>query len=163
MTEHSPDKPSESRISRLPAKENVLQVERRDYVDLAPNDRPRVQSLNGFDDIYTDIVDYIVRCTHRIWDERNIGLIYTHYTHNCTVYGTMARSITARTWFWIPSSALWPSPNGAAWQRRWCGPETMWMDFTHPILSRAPDAIHNLAPMVIRRGAASSRALSLTA
>ena len=43
MTEHSTDKPSESRISRLPAKENVLQVERRDYVDLAPNDRPRVQ------------------------------------------------------------------------------------------------------------------------
>ena len=43
----------------------------------------------GFDDIYTDIVDYIVRCTHKIWDERDIGLIYTHYTHNCVLYGTM--------------------------------------------------------------------------
>jgi predicted ester cyclase len=67
----------------------VLQVERRDYTDLAPQDRPRVQSMDGFEEIYTDIVDYIIRCTHRIWDERNIGLIYTHYTHNCTVYGTM--------------------------------------------------------------------------
>jgi predicted ester cyclase len=67
----------------------VLQVERRDYTDLAPQDRRRVQSMDGFDDIYTDIVDYIIRCTHRIWDERNIGLIYSHYTHNCTVYGTM--------------------------------------------------------------------------
>lgn len=47
--------------------EQVLQVERRDYTDLAPTNRPRSQSLRGFDDCYTDIVDYIVRCTHRIW------------------------------------------------------------------------------------------------
>ena len=66
----------------------MLQVERRDYPELAPNDRPRSQSLEGFDDIYTDIVDYIVRCTHKIWDERDVGLIYTHYTHNCVLYGT---------------------------------------------------------------------------
>ena len=66
----------------------VLQVERRDYPELAPVGRARAQSLEGFDDIYTDIVDYIVRCTHRIWDERDIGLIYTHYTHNCVLYGT---------------------------------------------------------------------------
>jgi predicted ester cyclase len=80
----------EGKISRIASsKDQVLQVERRDYTDLAPANRPRVQSLDGFDDIYTDIVDYIVRCTHRIWDERNIGLIYTHYTHNCVVYGTM--------------------------------------------------------------------------
>jgi predicted ester cyclase len=66
----------------------VLQVERRDYVDLAPTDRPRVQSLRGFDPCYTDIVDYIVRCTHKIWDERDIGLIYSHYTHNAVLYHT---------------------------------------------------------------------------
>jgi pimeloyl-ACP methyl ester carboxylesterase/predicted ester cyclase len=69
-------------------KEDVLQVERRDYPDLAPTNRARSQSLEGFDDIYTDIVDYIIRCTHKIWDERDIGLIYTHYTHNCVLYGT---------------------------------------------------------------------------
>ncbi len=68
--------------------DKVRQVERHDYPDLAPQGEPRGQSLAGFDDIYTDIVDYIVRCTHRIWDERNIGLIYTHYTHNCVLYGT---------------------------------------------------------------------------
>ena len=28
----------------------VLQVERRDYVDLAPENRPRVQGLEGFDE-----------------------------------------------------------------------------------------------------------------
>ncbi len=68
--------------------ESVKQVERHDYPDLAPQDGKRTQSLAGFDDIYTDIVDYIVRCTHKIWDERDIGLIYTHYTHNCVLYGT---------------------------------------------------------------------------
>ncbi len=67
----------------------VLQVERRDFTDLVPTDRPRVQSMRGFDPIYTDIVDYIVRCTHRIWDERDVGLIYSHYTHNCVAYTTL--------------------------------------------------------------------------
>jgi predicted ester cyclase len=85
MTDKTSDKGNVARIGG--AKQQVLQVERRDYLDLAPANRPRAQSLDGFDDIYTDIVDYIVRCTHRIWDERDIGLIYTHYTHNCTVYG----------------------------------------------------------------------------
>lgn len=66
----------------------VLQVERHDYTQLAPPGGKRTQSLQGFDDIYTDIVDYIVRCTHLIWDERDIGLIYSHYTHNCILYGT---------------------------------------------------------------------------
>ncbi|TYB81070.1 ester cyclase [Maritimibacter fusiformis] len=67
-------------------KHAVLQVERRDFVDLVPENRERAQPMQGFDPIYTDIVDYIVRCTHRIWDERDVGLIYTHYTHNCVVY-----------------------------------------------------------------------------
>lgn len=80
--------PKSKGTSAVALEESVLQVERRDYPDLAPTDRPRSQSLDGFDDIYTDIVDYIIRCTHKIWDERDIGLIYTHYTHNCVLYGT---------------------------------------------------------------------------
>ena len=59
-----------------------------------PTNRPRSQSLRGFDDCYTDIVDYIVRCTHKIWDERDVGLIYTHYTHNAVLYGTMGTLYT---------------------------------------------------------------------
>jgi predicted ester cyclase len=74
---------------RQPESGQVLQVERRDYPELAPTGRTRAQPMEGFDAVYTDIVDYIVRCTHRIWDERDIGLIYTHYTHNCVLYGTM--------------------------------------------------------------------------
>ncbi len=46
----------------------------------------RRQPMNGFDDDYVDIVDYIVRCTHKIWEEKAIGLIYTHYAHNAMVH-----------------------------------------------------------------------------
>jgi predicted ester cyclase len=48
----------------------------------------RKQSLKGFDDDYVDIVDYIVRCTHKIWEGHGIGLIYTHYGHNVSVWTT---------------------------------------------------------------------------
>ncbi len=46
----------------------------------------RRQSLQGFDEDYTDIVDYIIRCTHKIWEEKGIGLIYTHYKHNAIIH-----------------------------------------------------------------------------
>lgn len=75
--------------NKLTRDEPVLQVERRDFIDLVPEKRPRAQSLRGFDECYTDIVDYIVRCTHKIWDERDVGLIYTHYTHNCVLYNAL--------------------------------------------------------------------------
>jgi len=48
----------------------------------------RRQPLRGFDDEYVDIVDYIVRCTYKIWEQHGIGLIYGHYTHNAVQHGT---------------------------------------------------------------------------
>ncbi len=48
----------------------------------------RRQPLRGFDEDYVDIVDYIVRCTHKIWEEHGVGLIYGHYTHNAVQHGT---------------------------------------------------------------------------
>ncbi|MGQ0603915.1 MAG: ester cyclase [Anaerolineales bacterium] len=46
----------------------------------------RRQSLQGFDPEYVDIVNYIVSCTHRIWEEGGTGLIYNHYLHNAKVH-----------------------------------------------------------------------------
>jgi len=68
-------------------------ADRPDYsaFTLAANTGRR-HPLKGFDPDYTDIVDYIVRCTHKIWEEKAVGLIYTHYSHNCMVHtssGTM--------------------------------------------------------------------------
>ena len=38
----------------------VIEVERRDYVDIVPANAPRRQGMRGFDPEYADIVDYIV-------------------------------------------------------------------------------------------------------
>ncbi len=54
----------------------------------APNVPPgeRRQSLRGFEDTYTDIVDYIVRITHRIWEDQDVGYIYDTYSPGCRLY-----------------------------------------------------------------------------
>ena len=118
----SEKQPSKAMVKKESAEE-VMQVERRDFVDLVPTDRPRSQSLRGFDPIYTDIVDYIVRCTHRIWDERDVGLIYSHYTHNSVVYtnfGTLynREDVVRDT---IQRLAAFPERRGMATQVVWRG------------------------------------------
>ena len=47
---------------------------------------PRRQALEGFEPVYRDFVDYIVRCTHRIWEEKNVGLCRTHYSDDCQLH-----------------------------------------------------------------------------
>lgn len=103
--------------------EKVLQVERHDFIDLVPENRPRSQSMRGFDPCYTDIVDYIVRCTHRIWDERDVGLIYTHYAHNAVLYSTNGalynrEDVVMDT---LQRLALFPERRGMATQVIWRG------------------------------------------
>ena len=46
----------------------------------------RRQPMRGFEDTYVDIVDFIVRATHRIWEEKDIGYIYDVYRHNAHVH-----------------------------------------------------------------------------
>lgn len=45
----------------------------------------RRQAIRGFDPRYVDIIDYVLRITHRIWEEKDIGYIYDVYRHNCRV------------------------------------------------------------------------------
>lgn len=45
----------------------------------------RKQAMRGFDPRYVNIIDYIVRITHRIWEEKDIGYIYDVYRHNSRV------------------------------------------------------------------------------
>src|SRR5258705_310026 len=57
--------------------------------------RPRRQVLDGFEAVYSDFVDYIVRCTHGIWEEKNVGLIRTHYSVDCPVFALSGKSVGA--------------------------------------------------------------------
>jgi predicted ester cyclase len=104
----------------------VLNVEKHDFTELTPSDRPVVQGMRGFDPVYTDIVDYIIRCTHKIWDEKNVGLIYSHYTHNCVVYSSMgtthSREEVVRGT--VQRIAEYPERRGLASQVIWNGNDT---------------------------------------
>ena len=43
-------------------------------------------SMAGFDAEFTDIVDYILRITYRIWEGKQVGLCYDYYSDDCPVY-----------------------------------------------------------------------------
>jgi predicted ester cyclase len=58
----------------------------RDIADLLAPQGARRQPLDGFDSVYADIVDYIIRCTHRIWEQKDLGLIETHYADDCPIW-----------------------------------------------------------------------------
>jgi predicted ester cyclase len=45
----------------------------------------RGQAMRGYEDTFTDIVDFILRVTHRIWEEKAVGYLYEHYAHNVRV------------------------------------------------------------------------------
>jgi predicted ester cyclase len=55
------------------------------FLTRAPEHATR-QAMPGFDPAYINIVDYIVRITHRIWEEKDIGYIYDTYAHDGMVW-----------------------------------------------------------------------------
>lgn len=44
------------------------------------------QEIKGFDTKYRDFVDYIMKITHNIWEEKGIGIIYDTYHNNVVMY-----------------------------------------------------------------------------
>jgi len=51
-----------------------------------PDDLGPKQALPGFEPTYRNIVDYIVRITHRIWEVREVGYIAKTYAPDCKVF-----------------------------------------------------------------------------
>jgi predicted ester cyclase len=43
-------------------------------------------AMRGFEPKFQDIVDYIVKITHEIWEERGIGLLYDYYGTNMRIH-----------------------------------------------------------------------------
>lgn len=56
-----------------------------DYNDFSIQTK-REQKLEGFDPQYRDFVDYILKITHQIWEEKGIGVIYDTYHNNITMH-----------------------------------------------------------------------------
>jgi predicted ester cyclase len=81
----------------------------------------RQQQMDGFDPKFADFVDYIIRITHEIWEEKAIGRLYDYYvntvqihTSNGTIHGRDA--VLAGT---IGALAAYPD-------RRLYGDEVIW-------------------------------------
>ena len=51
-----------------------------------PDDFGPVQSMRGFEETYRNIIDYIVRITYRIWEDRDVEYIGDTYSGTSRVY-----------------------------------------------------------------------------
>lgn len=76
------------RVTRaMPADFSISLTPRGGSNRLLASDRgERRQPMRGFEETYVDIVDYIVRVTHRIWEDQDVGYIYDTYSSGCCVY-----------------------------------------------------------------------------
>lgn len=107
----------------------------RDIARYAPGDRR--MAMRGFEAEYTDIVDYIVRITHRIWEEKEVGYIYDTYQHNCIVHGSMGDAhgrdgVVAATLEWL---AAFPERRVYADDVIWAGNEDDGFHTSHLVTS----------------------------
>ena len=107
-------------------------------VTMNPGSEKR-QGMRGFDADYVDIVDYIVRCTHKIWEEKQVGLIYTHYAYNALVHGTRGdsygvESVVAGT---VQTLAMFPDRRLFADDVIWSGDDETGYYTSHRITSTA--------------------------
>ena len=64
----------------------VTTIAKTDISTLMNPGTEKRQPMQGFDEDYVDIVDYIIRCTHKIWEEGGAGLVYTHYSHHVSIF-----------------------------------------------------------------------------
>lgn len=93
-----------------------------DYVML--DDRMiKKQSMEGFDDQYNNIIDYIVKITRQIWKEKDIGLIYDTYSTGVTIHKGLVNShgineVISGT---LQTLQAFPDRKGLGWSVVWSG------------------------------------------
>lgn len=56
-----------------------------DLADILGEDGADKPSMRGFDPHFNDIIDYIIKVTHEIWEEGGIGRLYEYYGTNMRV------------------------------------------------------------------------------
>lgn len=62
-----------------------------DLLDQSPAADQKM-SLPGFDDEFSGVVDFIIKITHRIWEQKNAGYCYDYYSDPCPVHSLGAYS-----------------------------------------------------------------------
>jgi predicted ester cyclase len=124
----------------------VRDVPYRDIGELLYPEGERRQPLRGFEDHYVDIVHYIVRCTHDIWEKGDIGLIYTHYTQNVRVHlsDSMLYGRDAMVENTIQRQAGFPNARAYADDVIWSGDEVNGYHSSHRVLNISRNTGHSV-------------------
>lgn len=106
----------------------------------------RLQPMRGFDEDYTDIVDYIVRCTHKIWDEGGMGLLYTHYAHSCVVHTPYGITYGREEMLTdsIRTLSAFPDRHSFADEVIWAGDEEAGFHTSHRVVHLARNTGHSV-------------------
>lgn len=99
----------------------------------------REQKMVGFDPKYRDFVDYIMRITHEIWEEKGIGVIYDTYHNNVTMHLGSSNLVGIKDVVANTLAVLHAFPD-----RRLIGQNVIWSDYgvdgflsSHRVLSTA--------------------------
>lgn len=99
----------------------------------------RNQELPGFDKKYRDFVDYIMKITHNIWEEKGIGVIYDTYHNNVTMHLGTSNLVGIKDVIANTLQTLHAFPD-----RRLIGQNVIWSDYgtdgflsSHRVLSTA--------------------------
>ncbi|WP_257347285.1 ester cyclase [Pseudalkalibacillus decolorationis] len=93
-----------------------------DYIHIDETHQKK-QRMNGFNDEYNNIVDYIVKITRQIWKEKDIGLIYDTYSTGITVHKGLINShgvneVISGT---LQTLHAFPDRKGLGWSVIWSG------------------------------------------
>lgn len=109
-----------------------------DYNDFSKVTK-REQNIPGFDSKYRDFVDYIMRITHNIWEEKGIGVIYDTYHNNVTMHCGSINLVGIKDVISNTLQTLHAFPD-----RRLIGQNVIWSDYgaegflsSHRVLSTA--------------------------
>ncbi len=117
----------------------------------------RRQPMRGFEDTYTDIVDYIVRITHRIWEDQDAGYIYDTYAPGCLVNDDTAAWYGVERVVEATVASLHAFPDTRSWADEiiWAGDDQQGFVTSHRYITSG----HHLAPW--RWGPATGRKVNL--
>jgi predicted ester cyclase len=108
--------------------------------DVSPRDAAqgeRRQPMRGYEDTYVDIIDYIVRVTHRIWEDQDVGYIYDTYAPGCRVYDDsgMQYGVERVVEGTVQSIAAFPDVRHYADEIVWAGDEEQGFVTSHRALN----------------------------
>lgn len=150
--------PSDQTLRFAPAPDFSISVGARRSRDLRSAEQgERAQPMRGFEDGYTDIVDWIIRITDRIWEDQDVGYIYDTYRTGCRVFTDSGpiyhvEPVVEGT---VQSINAFPDARHIADDVIWAGNEDQGFATSH----RAINVGHHLGPW--RWGAPSGRKIQM--